>query len=219
MSEEIVHGSEDPKVTEVKDAERSIQIATSEDAHEISAEGKFVRQKNRFTTPFGDGPNELPVESGRYRLLWARICPWAHRSIIVRELLGLQDVISVGTASPVRTERGWEFSLDEGGVDPVLQIRYLPEIYAQTDPEYEGRATVPTVVDLKTKKVVNNDYFHLTNYWETAFKKFHKPGAPDLYPEHLRSEIDTFNDGTCNSLVNSRLDYLFSSPQIVEESS
>lgn len=218
MSEEIVHGSEDPKVTEVKDAERSIQIATSEDAHEISAEGKFVRQKNRFTTPFGDGPNELPVESGRYRLLWARICPWAHRSIIVRELLGLQDVISVGTASPVRTERGWEFSLDEGGVDPVLQIRYLPEIYAQTDPEYEGRATVPTVVDLKTKKVVNNDYFHLTNYWETAFKKFHKPGAPDLYPEHLRSEIDTFNDVLFHDVNNGVYKAGFAKSQAAYES-
>ena len=169
-------------------------VATTEDAHEISKEGAFVRQGNHFDTPFGDGPGDLPVEAGRYRLLVAGICPWAHRSIIVRELLGLQDVISVGTASPIRTDKGWEFSLDEGGVDPVLNIRYLPEIYAQTDPTYEGRATVPTVVDVKTNKVVNNDYFKLTNYLETAFKKFHKEGAPDLYPEELRDEIDAFNE-------------------------
>ncbi len=170
------------------------KIATSEDAHEISSAGAFVRQKNRFATPFGDQPGELPVEADRYRILWAKICPWAHRAIIVRELLGLQEVISVGTAAPVRTEKGWEFSLDEGGVDPVLKIRYLPEIYAETDPEYTGRATVPTVVDVKERKVVNNDYFRLTNYLETAFQPFHQEGAPDLYPENLREEIDAFND-------------------------
>ncbi|MBP1736236.1 MAG: putative glutathione S-transferase [Oscillospiraceae bacterium] len=170
------------------------KVATSEGLHEISQEGAFVRQQNRFTTPFGAGEGELPVEAGRYRLLWAPICPWAHRSVIVRRILGLEDVISLGTANPVRTENGWEFSLDEGGVDPVLGIRYLPEIYVKTDPEYTGRATVPTVVDVKLGKVVNNDYFRLTNYWETAWKPFHKEGAPDLYPQALRQEIDALND-------------------------
>ena len=94
--------------------------------------------------------------------------------MIAIKLLGLEDIISVGKVSPIRTPHGWEFSLDPNGVDPVLGIRYLPEIYAKTDPEYSGRATVPTVVDVKTGKVVNNDYFRLTNYWETVFKPFHK---------------------------------------------
>jgi putative glutathione S-transferase len=169
-------------------------IVTSENAHEISETGAFVRQKNRFTTPFGDGEGELPVEADRYRLLWAPICPWAHRQIIAFRLLGLDQVISVGKANPVRTEKGWEFSLDEGGVDPVLKIRYLPEIYEETDPDYTGRATVPAVVDLKTRKVVNNDYFRLTNDWETVWKPFHKKGAPDLYPENLRKDIDELNN-------------------------
>lgn len=173
---------------------KSCNISTSESVNEISERGAFVRQKNRFTTPFGNGEGELPVEAGRYRLLWAPVCPWAHRQIIAFKLLGLEDVISVGTANPVRTEKGWEFSLDEGGIDPVLGIRYLPEIYTQTDPEYAGRATVPTVVDLKTRKVVNNDYFKLTNYWETVWKPFHKADAPDLYPEDLRKDIDELND-------------------------
>jgi predicted GNAT family N-acyltransferase len=88
------------------------------------------------------------------------------------------------TASPIRTERGWEFSLDEGGVDQVLKIRYLPEIYKETDPSYEGRATVPTVVDVNTRKVVNNDYFRLTNYLETIWSKYHKRKAPDLSLPH-----------------------------------
>lgn len=169
-------------------------IATSENAHEIAQDGAFVRQKNRFTTPFGDKPGELPVEKDRYRLLWAPICPWAHRAVIVRRLLGLEEVISLGTVHPVRTTRGWSFSLDEGGVDPVLGIHYLPEIYAKSDANYTGRATVPAVVDVKKGIVVNNDYFKLTHYFEVAFKKFHKPGAPDLYPEDLRPEIDSLND-------------------------
>ncbi|HIT88951.1 MAG TPA: glutathione S-transferase C-terminal domain-containing protein [Candidatus Merdenecus merdavium] len=170
------------------------KIATSESVSEISDTGAFVRQKNRFVTPFGNGEGELPVEPGRYRLLWTPICPWAHRQMIAIQLLGLEDVISVGTACPVRTEHGWEFSLDEGGRDPVLGIRYLPEIYRETDPDYTGRATVPAVVDVKERKVVNNDYFKLTNYWETVWSPYHKEGAPDLYPEELREEIDQLND-------------------------
>ncbi|TKY80246.1 glutathione S-transferase family protein, partial [Pectobacterium polonicum] len=87
------------------------RIATSEEAHEIAQNGAFVRQKNRFTTPFGNQPGDLPVERDRYRLLWSPVCPWAHRAVIVRSLLGLEDVISLGTANAVRTEQGWEFSL------------------------------------------------------------------------------------------------------------
>lgn len=168
-------------------------VATSENSHEISETGAFVRQENHFVTPFGNGEGELPVEANRYRLIWTPLCPWATRQVIALKLLGLEDVISVGTVAPVRTENGWEFSMDEGGVDPVLGIRFLPEIYAATDPEYTGRATVPTIVDVTTKKVVNNDYHHLTNYWETVWKPFHKEGAPDLYPEELRKDIDELN--------------------------
>lgn len=170
------------------------KVSTSEDTHEVSKTGAFVRQDNYFVTPFGDGEGKLPVEAGRYRLIWTPLCPWATRQIIALKLLGLEDAVSVGTVGPVRTENGWEFSLDEGGVDPVLKIRFLPEIYAETAPEYEGRATVPTIVDVKTRKVVNNDYHHLTNYWETAWKPLHKEGAPDLYPVELRKDIDELNN-------------------------
>jgi putative glutathione S-transferase len=169
------------------------KIATSENSHEIAENGAFVRQENHFITPFGNEEGQLPVEANRYRLIWTPLCPWATRQVIAFKLLGLEDVISIGTVSPVRTDKGWEFSLDEGGVDPVLGIRYLPEIYAATDPEYQGRATVPTIVDVKTKKVVNNDYHHLTNYWETVWKPFHKEGAPDLYTEELCKDIDDLN--------------------------
>nr|WP_257536052.1 glutathione S-transferase C-terminal domain-containing protein [Metabacillus litoralis] len=164
---------------------------------EINENGAFKRQLNKFTTPFGSEPEELPVESGRYRLLWTAACPWAHRTVIVRKLLGLEDVISLGTASPFRPKLNrvdWEFSLDEKSKDPILDIRYMSEIYHRTDPEYTGRPTVPVMVDLQTKKVVNNDYFKLTNYFETVWSPFHKENAPDLYPESLREEIDELND-------------------------
>ena len=172
---------------------------------ESSSDGKFIRQKNRFTTPFGKKEGELKAEANRYRLIWAPVCPWAHRSIIVRRILGLEDVISVGKLDPVRPdteETNWAFTLDEGGVDPVLKIHLLSEIYYKTDPNYEGRFTVPCLVDLKEMKVANNDYFNLTKYFELEWKEFHKEGAPDLYPEELRDEIDKFNDDLFHKLNN-----------------
>ncbi len=174
-----------------------IVMSTKFIKEEVKADGRFERQKNHFTTPFGNEEGQLPVEAGRYRILWAPVCPWAHRSIIVRRILGLENVISVGTLDPIRPniERtDWSFTLDENEEDPVLKIKYLSDIYLSTDPEYQGRFTVPCVVDLKTKKVVNNDYFNLTKYWELEWKEFHKEGAPDLYPVERREEIDELND-------------------------
>lgn len=183
------------KLTNIDDKEQFFgKVATAEEVNELSKTGAFVRQENRFITPFGNKEGELPIEAGRYRLIWTPLCPWATRQVIAFKLLGLEDVISVGTVAPIRTEKGWEFSLDKDGVDPELKIRYLPEIYAATDPQYTGRATVPAVIDLKTKQVVNNDYHHLSNYWETVWEPFHKKGAPDLYPIELRGEIDALNN-------------------------
>jgi putative glutathione S-transferase len=164
---------------------------------EINLKGEFIRQNNPFTTPFGNEIDELPVEAGRYRLLWAAVCPWAHRSVIVRRILGLEEVISLGTANPIRPDLpniDWEFSLDKEGVDPVLGIQYMSEIYKKTDPGYTGRPTVPVMVDIIKHEVVNNDYFKLTNYFETVWAPFHKENAPDLYPEALREDIDGLND-------------------------
>jgi putative glutathione S-transferase len=164
---------------------------------EIGARGEFNRQVNRFTAPFGEGDGKLPAEAGRYRLLWTPACPWAHRQVIVRRLLGLEDVVSLGTASPVRPniERiDWKFSLDEGNRDPVLGVRYISEVYFNADPSYEGRPSVPVVVDLRTKKAVQNDYHNLTYYWEREWKKFHREGAPDLLPTDLEADIKALND-------------------------
>ncbi|MBU9723524.1 MULTISPECIES: glutathione S-transferase family protein [Bacillaceae] len=186
-------------VEEVKDKENP------KNPKEISKDGSFKRQKNRFTTPFGDGQGEVPVEKGRYRLLWSPACPWAHRSVIVRKILGLENVISLGTASPMRPNIprvDWEFSLDKNGADPVLGVKYISEVYLNTDPDYDGRPTVPVMVDVFTKKAVNNDYFKLTNYLETVWAPYHQDNAPDLYPEELRPSIDELNDTIFHEINN-----------------
>lgn len=88
---------------------------------------------------------------------------------------------------------GWEFVNSPGHVNPETGAQFLSELYYNTDPDYEGRPTVPALVDYRTKKVANNDYHRLTNYFEVDFRPFHKKGAPDLYPEELRGEIDALN--------------------------
>ncbi|WP_433267753.1 glutathione S-transferase family protein [Micromonospora vinacea] len=163
--------------------------------------GAFVRQPNRFTgrvtadstSPPGGGPDEQdrwPLEAGRYRLIWCRACPWAHRARIVRGLLGLDDAISLGTVDPIRDERGWAFALDPDGFDPVLGVSFLSEAYLATDPDYTGRVTVPALVDTLTGRVVTNDYPQLTLDFSTEWRPLHRAGAPDLYREAQRPEMD-----------------------------
>ncbi|MBJ6362874.1 glutathione S-transferase C-terminal domain-containing protein [Paenibacillus sp. GCM10012307] len=172
--------------------------------HELDEKGYFNRQKNRFTTPFGDGESKLPIEAGRYRLIWSKGCHWSNRTSIVRELLGLEEAISVNLVKHGEhgQDVGWEFLYDENGTDPVLGVQFLRELYTNAEQNYEGRATVPAVVDITTKKVVNNDYVWLTNYLENEFAPFHKPGAPDLYPIHLREAIDKYNDFLFHNVNN-----------------
>ena len=164
-------------------------------AKETDRSGAFKRQPNRFTErPSSEDGARWPVEAGRYRLVWCRACPWAHRSRIVLGLLGLDDVISIATVDPIRDERGWRFTLDDGGRDPVLGIEYLSEAYLRSDPAYDGRVTVPALVDVESGLVVTNDYPQMTLDFSTQWRAFHREGAPDLYPEALRAEIDEVND-------------------------
>lgn len=133
---------------------------------------------------------DYPVESGRYRLLFAFPCPYAQRAEIARRLLGLEEVVSLGVTSPIKTKMIWDFSNQEGGKDPVLDVEYVSELYKNTDPEYEGPFSVPALVDIQTKKVVNSESLDILRDFTTRFKEFHNPDAPNLYPEDLQSEID-----------------------------
>jgi glutathionyl-hydroquinone reductase len=158
---------------------------------ETSTGGEFVRQPNRFTDRItADGSSGWKAEPGRYRLVVSLACPWAHRSIIARRLLGLDDTISLAVVDPIRDERGWRFTLDPEDRDPVLGIGYLSEAYLATDPDYQGRVTVPAIIDIETGRVVTNDYPQITLDLSTEWRAFHRQDAPDLYPEPLRAEID-----------------------------
>ena len=128
--------------------------------------------------------------TGRYRLVVARACPWANRSTIVRRLLGLEPVLSMGICGPTHDERSWTFDLDPGGRDPVLGYERLQEAFLARDPEYSRGITVPAMVDVPTKAVVTNDFAQITLDLSTEWTAYHRDGAPDLYPEHLRDEMD-----------------------------
>jgi glutathionyl-hydroquinone reductase len=133
------------------------------------------------------------VEPGRYRLIASRACPWANRAIIVRRLLGLEPVLSMGLCGPTHDERSWTFDLDPGGRDPVLGIERLQQAYFARFPGYERGITVPAIVDVPSGQVVTNDFAQLTLDLSTEWAAYHRDGAPQLYPEALRPEIDEVN--------------------------
>jgi putative glutathione S-transferase len=152
---------------------------------------EFTRDTDYVSTRITrDGRDGYPVEPGRYRLIAARACPWASRAIIVRRLLGLENVISMGLCAPTHDERSWNFDLDPGGVDPVLGYHRLEEAFLAAIPDYSRGITVPAVVEIATRKLVTNDYRRITLDFSTEWTDHHRPGAPDLYPEAMRDEID-----------------------------
>lgn len=153
--------------------------------------GAFERQPvgldERITA---DGSSAWPVEAGRYRLVVARACPWAHRAVIVRRLLGLEPAISMGVAGPLHDERSWRFHLDPDDRDPVLDIEWLGEAYRAADPDFAAGITVPAMVEVATGKVATNGFQQLTLDLSSEWTAHHRPGAPDLYPADRRVEID-----------------------------
>jgi putative glutathione S-transferase len=157
----------------------------------VNPTGEFSRDQNYIATRItADGRDGYPVEPGRYRLVVARACPWANRSIIVRRLLGLEDALSMAICGPTHDERSWTFDLDPGDRDPVLGYERLQEAFFARFPDYDRGITVPAIVDIPSGQVVTNDYPQITLDLSTEWAAHHREGAPDLYPEHLRDEID-----------------------------
>lgn len=177
-------------MSEVKKFE-GIELFENTFRHQINPKtGEVEVRKFVFNKKFGDGQDQWPVEADRYRLIWMPGCPLSNKAVIVWKLLGLNRVISLGTAGILRTPKGWVFSEDEDELDPVLKVHYLHDVYTATDPEFVGRSTVPLIADEKTGKAVNNDHFNIPTHFATAWKPFHKENAPNLYPAELREKID-----------------------------
>src|SRR6185436_4225636 len=163
---------------------------------ETSPTGAFVRQqysiRDRITA---DGSSGFPAVPDRYHLYVSLACPWAHRAIIVRRLLGLEQIVSMSVVDPIRDARGWAFRDGDGhGPDPVCNFEFLSEAYLRTDPAFTGRYTVPCIWDRVTGRLVTNNYPDITIDFETQFTAYHRRGAPSLYPEPLRADIDAVND-------------------------
>jgi putative glutathione S-transferase len=162
----------------------------------VSTGGSYERDDTYLTTRItADGRDGWPVEAGRYRLIVARACPWANRAIIVRRLLGLEAALSMGVAGPTHDERSWDFAETEpDGRDPVLGIPRLKDAYLARDPDYDKGITVPAIVDIRSGQVVTNDVPQLTLDLSTEWRALQRPGAPDLYPEERRDEMDALMD-------------------------
>jgi putative glutathione S-transferase len=184
----------------------------------VKTDGEFTRDQNYLATRITtDGQNGWPVEPGRYRLVVARACPWAHRASIVRRLLGLEEALSMGIAGPVHDVRSWSFDLDPGGRDPVLGIERLQEAFFKRDPDYPRGITVPAIVEIPSGQVVTNDFKQITLDLSSQWRKYHRPGAPELYPEHRRDEIDDVNDKVFKDVNNGVYQAGFASSQSAYE--
>ncbi|MEU7980305.1 glutathione S-transferase C-terminal domain-containing protein [Micromonospora sp. NPDC049081] len=175
-------------------AESNGTTATQSGGKYVEPGGEFTRDQRYIATRITvDGRDGYPVEPGRYRLVVSRACPWANRMIIVRRLLGLEEALPMAVAGPTHDARSWTFDLDPGGRDPVLGIERLADAFFARYPGYDRGITVPAIVDVPTGQVVTNDYAQMTLDLSTEWTAHHREGAPQLYPEHLRAEIDEVN--------------------------
>jgi len=163
-------------------------------------EGEFVRQDDAFRDWVrADGSTSFAVEAGRYHLYVSYACPWAHRTIIVRALKGLEDAIGMTVVDPIRDERGWRFTYE---ADPVNDFQFLSEAYVATDPGYRGRVTVPVLWDKKTGRVVSNSDDDIMRMFETEFDAIAKRPDLDLYPRQHRELIDELNEWVYQTFNN-----------------
>ena len=174
-----------------------------------STNGRFVRKAPQFrnwvTADGAAGPSGkggFKAEPGRYHLYVSLACPWAHRTLIVRALKGLEKMISISVVHWYMAENGWTFDVGDGVVpDTVNGAQFLHQVYTKAKPDYSGRVTVPVLWDKQTKTIVSNESPEIIRMFNAAFDEV---GAVqgDYYPEHLRSEIDALNDRIYTTVNN-----------------
>ncbi len=176
-------------------------IWQSRDTNEIKTDGQFVRKASSFrnwvTEDGSAGPTGrggFKVESGRYHLYVSYACPWAHRALIYRSVLGLDHAIDISVVHPVNMENGWEFSDYPGATpDHINGARFLYEVYAAADPAYSGKVTVPILWDKQTGTIVNNESSDIIRMLGSAFRPISRTWR-DFYPVPHRDDIDALNE-------------------------
>lgn len=151
-------------------------------------DGEFKRQEQGFRDVI-----QSP-EKNRYHLYVSYACPWAHRTLIMRSLKGLEKIITLSVVSPYMLEDGWSFEDNFPGVlpDPVFQTKFLREVYTEALRDFSGRVTVPVLLDKKTKKIVNNESQEIIRILNDGFNEFTN-NKEDYYPKDLREEINKWN--------------------------
>lgn len=164
-------------------------MANAQFPEEQSTSGEFVRQGDAFRERVSsDGSTRFPAVAGRYHLYVSFACPWAHRTLIVRQVLGLADAVSVGVVDPVRDERGWAFREGAGhGADAVNGFAFLSEAYFRTEPAYRGRYTVPVLWDKETGRIVNNSEDDICRMFSDAFRGLARTPV-NLFPGEIVRE-------------------------------
>jgi putative glutathione S-transferase len=193
-----------------------VSASTFSLGRESADDGSFRRQESRFRrwVSAQDG-SPFPPDPGRYHLYVSRACPWAHRTIIARALMGLEDAIGISFVDPIRDERGWAFTGGEY-VDGVNGFSFLSEAYAATDPGYDARVTVPVLWDRASGVIVSNESADILRMLGTVFAPL-ADHPVDLYPEALRSEIDALSDRIYDNVNNAVYKAGFATRQQVYE--
>ncbi len=170
-------------------------VWTREGEIKVSKDGKYHREETSFRNWISTESNApFSPEPGRYHLYVSYACPWAHRTLIMRSLKGLEDAISVSVVHPILKDDGWEFTDREGGFPDHLSGKsFLHEIYSLADPNYTGRVSVPVLWDKKLKTIVSNESAEIMRMLNTVFVGV-AGNDIDFAPDELRDEIDAVND-------------------------
>jgi putative glutathione S-transferase len=171
--------------------------------------GEFVRESAQLRdwvtadgSPGPQGQPGLPAQRDRYHLYVCLACPWAHRTLILRRLKGLDDLIGVSHTSPLMLDKGWSYHQDEGSSgDAVNGVEYHHQLYTMTDAHYTGRVTVPALWDKQQKRLVNNESADLVRMFNSAFDEL-TDNRLDFYPEPLRETIDAVNEDVYEHINN-----------------
>ncbi|MAQ16428.1 MAG: glutathione-dependent reductase [Sandaracinus sp.] len=165
----------------------------TEDEWEKGEGGEFQRQDTKFRDWIEDAPEaRFRPEAGRYHLYVSYACPWAHRTLISRALLGLEDVVSVSVVDAFMGDQGWTFGAEEdpdATPDHLYGVSKLYEIYQKADPQVSGRVTVPVLWDKELKTIVNNESREIIRMFSTVMAPLGH-GERDLAPEPMREAID-----------------------------